>query len=56
MGGPKIRIGNFKTDHITLKKGGIFTITTEKIEGDETIVSVNYPLFAKEVKRMFLEN
>jgi pyruvate kinase len=50
LGGPKIRIGNFKTDHITLVKGKTFTLTTEQIVGDETIVYVNYPLLSKEVK------
>ncbi|HEU5114227.1 MAG TPA: pyruvate kinase [Candidatus Paceibacterota bacterium] len=51
LGGPKIRIGMFKTESITLKEGQKFTITTDKVEGDETRVSVNYPNFAKEVKK-----
>ena len=51
LGGPKIRIGMFKTESITLKEGQKFTITTDKIDGDETRVSVNYPNFAKEVKK-----
>ncbi|MDP1625294.1 MAG: pyruvate kinase [bacterium] len=51
LAGPKIRIGTFKTDSVMLKEGAKFTITTEKIEGDETCVSVNYPNFAKEVKK-----
>lgn len=51
LGGPKIRIGNFKTDSVNLKIGQIFTLTTEEILGDETIVSVNYPLLPKEVKK-----
>ncbi len=51
LGGPKIRIGNFKTESVTLKKGQTFTLTTDKIEGDETIVSVNYPLLPKEVSK-----
>jgi pyruvate kinase len=51
LGGPKIRIGNFKTDTIFLKKGQLFTITTDDIVGDESIVSVNYKPFAKEVKK-----
>jgi len=50
LGGPKIRIGEFKDGLITLKPGQSFTITTEKIMGDENIVSINYPLFPKEVK------
>lgn len=51
LGGPKIRIGNFKTESVTLKVGQTFTLTTEDILGDETIVSVNYPLLPKEVKQ-----
>ena len=51
LGGPKIRIGDFKTGFITLKEGQKFTITTDDIEGDETRVSVNYPHFAKEVAK-----
>ncbi len=51
LGGPKIRIGTFKTEGVTLKAGQTFTLTTEKIEGDETRVSINYPLFPKEVAK-----
>ncbi len=50
LGGPKIRIGNFKTESVVLVPGQTFTITTDDILGDETIVSVNYPLLPKEVK------
>ncbi len=49
LGGPKIRIGKFKTDTITLEKDSGFTITTDDVEGDEHRVSVNYPNFAKEI-------
>lgn len=51
LGGPKIRIGMFKTEAVMLKEGAKFTITTDAIEGDETRVSVNYPNFAKEVAK-----
>ena len=51
LGGPKIRIGNFKTESIELKKGQTFTLTTEDVVGDESIVSVNYPLLPKEVEK-----
>ena len=50
LSGPKIRIGDFKDGVITLKEGATFTLTTEKIVGDETKVSINYPLLPKEVK------
>ncbi len=64
LGGPKIRIGTFGSDKnqdvaITLKKGQKFTITTDEVVGDENKVSVNYPLFAKEVKagdQVFLQD
>ncbi len=51
LGGPKIRIGTFKTEAVILKNGQKFTITTDKIEGDETRVSVNYPKLPKEVAK-----
>lgn len=50
LGGPKIRIGTFKTESVIMKEGAKFTLTTDKIEGDETRVSVNYPSLPKEVK------
>lgn len=50
LGGPKIRIGEFSTESINLKEGATFTLTTEKIVGDEKKVYVNYPLLPKEVK------
>jgi len=51
LGGPKIRIGNFKTDSVDLIEGAKFTITTDDIVGDEHRVSVNYPNFPKEVEK-----
>lgn len=49
LAGPKIRIGNFKTESITLKEGQHFTLTIDEIEGDETRVSINYPHLPQEV-------
>ena len=49
LAGPKIRIGDFKTGSVTLKEGQEFTLTTDKIDGDENRVFINYPMFAKEV-------
>ncbi len=40
--GPEYRIKTFKNSKITLKDGDRFTFTTRDIEGDESIVSVNY--------------
>lgn len=51
LGGPKIRIGDFYKESITLKEGETFTLTTEKITGDEKRVYINYPLLPKEVKK-----
>ena len=51
LSGPKIRLGEFYQEKVELKKGDNITITTEKIIGDEKKVSINYPLFPKEVKK-----
>ena len=40
--GPEFRIGTFKNGKIFLKEGDKFTFTTEKIEGDQTKVSVSF--------------
>ena len=50
LSGPKIRLGDFYQEKVELKKGDFITITTDKITGDEKRVSINYPLFPKEVK------
>ena len=50
LGGPKIRIGTFADGAITLVNGDMFTLTTDKIEGDQHRVSINYPLLPREVK------
>ena len=41
--GPKIRVGRFKGGGTKLPKGKEFIITTEKIVGDEQVVSCNLP-------------
>ncbi len=51
LGGPKIRIGNFKTESVELIPGKMFTLTTEDIIGDVTRVSVNYKSLPKEVQK-----
>jgi pyruvate kinase len=51
LGGPKIRIGKFKTETIVLKEGANFTITIDEVDGDENHVSVNYPNFAMEISK-----
>ncbi|MFA6354926.1 MAG: pyruvate kinase [Candidatus Paceibacterota bacterium] len=51
LSGPKIRLGEFSTERVELVAGKNITITTKKIIGNEKIVSINYPLFPKEVKK-----
>ena len=40
--GPEYRIKTFKDSSVTLDDGGTFTLTTRDIQGDKSIVSVNY--------------
>lgn len=40
--GPEYRIKTFKNKSVTVKDGDEFTFTTREVEGDETVVSVNY--------------
>lgn len=40
--GPEYRIKAFKNGKVTVADGDTFTFTTKDVEGDETIVSVNY--------------
>ncbi len=47
--GPKIRIGDFATGSIELKKGQDFILTTTDCIGDNTRVFVNYPTLEDEV-------
>ncbi|MBI2120051.1 MAG: pyruvate kinase [Parcubacteria group bacterium] len=49
--GPKIRIGDFGTEQIHLKKGADFTFTTETCLGDERRAYVNFHALPKEVSK-----
>jgi pyruvate kinase len=49
--GPKMRIGRFKEDCIFLRRGAIFTLTTDSVEGDERRVSVNYRDLPEQVEK-----
>lgn len=40
--GPEIRTGLYKDGRIEIKEGQNFTLTTREVEGDETMVSINY--------------
>jgi pyruvate kinase len=47
--GPKIRLGRFAHGPHLLAEGGIFTITSEKVEGTEDIVGTTFPQLVKDV-------
>lgn len=49
LAGPKIRTGDFSSDTVVLKKGDLFTLTTEDIVGDDKRVSVSYKKLPSEV-------
>lgn len=40
--GPEIRTGTYSTGKIEVHEGQTFTLTTREVEGDETMVSINY--------------
>jgi pyruvate kinase len=42
--GPKLRVGCFANRCVTLKQGDRFTLTTRDVQGDETQVTMSYPL------------
>lgn len=50
LSGPKIRIGEFYQERVTLTAGDKFVLTTEKIVGDEHKAHVNYEKLPQEVK------
>lgn len=50
LSGPKFRIGDFKAGIVNLKAGDTIVLTTKQVEGDEKMVSVNYPTLAQELK------
>ncbi len=48
--GPKMRLGAFEQEPITLSKGDKFRITVDDVLGDQERVSIGYKPFAKQVK------
>ena len=48
--GPEYRIKTFAAGKVTIQDNQMFTFTTEELEGDETIVSVNYKGLNKDLK------
>ena len=49
--GPEYRIKTFENGKIELSEGDEFTFTTKELEGNESIVSVNYKDLSKEMKK-----
>lgn len=49
--GPEIRIKQFKNGKVELKEKQMFSLTTENVEGDETIVSVTYAKLPEIVRK-----
>ncbi len=50
LSGPKFRLGEFYQERVQLEAGKLITLTPEKITGDETRVSINYPTLAQELR------
>jgi pyruvate kinase len=48
--GPKLRVGIMRNDAVTLKRGDTITVTTKKIVGTSTLISVTYPRLTKDLK------
>ena len=48
--GPKVRIGQFASEPVLLRKGADFTLTTQEILGDQQRVFVNLPNLPEVVK------
>ncbi|MFH8371313.1 pyruvate kinase [Streptomyces sp. NPDC018031] len=49
--GPKIRLGRFKEGPVLLERGDEFTITVEKVEGDQHRCGTTYPGLAADVSK-----
>ena len=48
--GPKYRTGKLKDGRASLKKGATLVLTTRRLEGDATLVSVNLPSLPQDIK------
>ena len=49
--GPEMRLGEFKENKVFLKKGALFTLTTEPVEGNAEMAHVSYSGLPLEVSR-----
>jgi len=50
LAGPKIRIGDITAGSVNLKPGALFTLTSRRVPGGESQVSVSYPRLPAEVR------
>jgi pyruvate kinase len=48
--GPKIRVGELKSDSVELKTGGLLRIVREEVVGDNNSISCTYPKIVDDVK------
>jgi pyruvate kinase len=48
--GPKIRVGQMKDGAQLIKEGTLLTLTSEDVEGDSSIVPIDYPNLADDAK------
>jgi pyruvate kinase len=48
--GPKLRVGAMDGDEVTLRRGDVVLLTTKKIVGTSSVISVNYPRLGKDLK------
>jgi len=47
--GPKYRTGILKEGRVLLNEGALVVLTTRHVEGDDSLVPVNFPYFSKEI-------
>ena len=50
LSGPKMRIGKFASEPISLNSGDPFTLTTDDVVGDKSRVSVSFARLPQSVK------
>ncbi len=48
--GPKIRVGVFRDDQVTLKDGAVVAITVDDVLGTPSLIPSQYPYLARDVK------
>ena len=48
--GPKLRVGAVQNDAVTLRRGDTLVLTTRKVIGTSTLLSVTYPRLTKDLK------